>query len=129
MNTPVTGTPRVLLRIEGLIFLTGAVLGYAALHASWLLFALLFLIPDVALVAYLAGPRVGALAYNAAHTYVAPGVLAVLAYLGVVPGAWPICLVWVAHIGMDRMLGLGLKFPSAFQDTHLGVVGRAVPTA
>lgn len=124
MNTPVTGAPRVLLRVEGLAMLVAALLGYQALHASWRLFALLLLIPDVALVAYLSGPRVGALAYNAMHIYLAPGVLAVLAYLNVVPGAWPICLVWMAHIGMDRMLGLGLKFPSAFRDTHLGTVGR-----
>jgi hypothetical protein len=60
------------------------------------------LIPDVALVAYVAGPRVGAHAYNAVHTYVAPGVLGALADLNIVPGAWPICLVWMAHIGMDR---------------------------
>jgi hypothetical protein len=125
MNTPVTGTPRVLLRIEGFAFLVAAVLGYAALRGSWLLFALVLLIPDVSLIAYAAGPRAGALVYNAAHTYIAPGVLAALAYLGVVPGAWPICLAWVAHIAMDRVLGFGLKFSTAFQDTHLGTVGRS----
>ena len=129
MNTAVTGTPRILLRIEGLAFLVGAVLAYTAINASWRVFALLLLIPDVTLVAYMAGPRAGALAYNAAHTFVAPGVLAVLAYVGIVPGAWPICLVWIAHIGMDRALGLGLKFPSAFQDTHLGTVGRTAARA
>lgn len=49
--------------------------------------------------------------------------------MNVVPGAWPICLIWMAHNGMDRALGLGLKFAIAFRNTHLGVVGRAVPTA
>jgi hypothetical protein len=93
MNTRVTGTPRVLLRFEGLAMLVAAVLGYQALNASWRLFALLLLIRDVTLVAYLAGPRIGALAYNAVHSYVAPGVLAVLAYPGVVRSAWPICLI------------------------------------
>lgn len=127
METPVTGTPRVLLRLEGLAVLVGAVLGYDALNASWLRFALLSLLPDAALVGYVAGPRVGAIAYNAAHTYLAPAMLGVLAYLNVLPGAWPICLIWMAHIGMDRVLGLGLKFASAFRDTHLGVVGRVVP--
>lgn len=129
METPVTGTPRVLLRLEGLAVLLGAVLGYDALHASWLRFALLLLIPDAALVGYVFGPRVGAIAYNATHTYLAPAMLGVLAYLNVLPGAWPICLIWMAHIGMDRVLGLGLKFASNFLDTHLGRVGRVVPTA
>ena len=60
---------------------------------------------------------------------IATGLLAALGLLGLVPSVWPICLIWVAHIAMDRALGLGLKFPSAFHDTHLGRVGRAAPTA
>ena len=124
MDTPVSGTPRLLLRLEGLAVLTVAVTGYHAIAASWVLFAATLLLPDLGLLGYLAGPRVGALAYNALHTYVGPAGLAALAYLGVAPGAWPVCLIWVAHIGMDRALGLGLKFPTAFRDTHLGAVGR-----
>jgi hypothetical protein len=102
-----------------------AVAGYHAFGVSWTLFAVLLLVPDLGLAGYLAGPRMGALTYNIVHTYLAPASLAALAYVGVVPNAWPICLIWLAHIGMDRTLGLGLKFPSAFADTHLGIVGRA----
>ena len=109
--------------------LIAAVAGYQALGASWTVFAVLLLVPDLGLAGYLAGPRIGAFTYNIVHTYLAPAVLAALAYLGVVPNAWPICLIWLAHIGMDRTLGLGLKFSSAFADTHLGIVGRAARTA
>jgi hypothetical protein len=123
-DTPVSGTPRLILRGEGLVALGAAALGYQNLGASWGLFALLFLLPDLSLVAYLAGPRVGAFAYNAVHTYLAPAVLGTLSYAGLVPNAWPLCLIWVAHIGMDRSLGLGLKYSSGFRDTHLGAVGR-----
>jgi hypothetical protein len=28
-------------------------------------------------------------------------------------------LIWIAHIGFDRMLGFGLKYPTVFKDTHL----------
>ncbi|RKQ33951.1 DUF4260 family protein [Oceanobacillus halophilus] len=28
-------------------------------------------------------------------------------------------LIWTAHIGMDRMIGFGLKYPTAFKDTHI----------
>jgi len=129
MDTPVSGTPRLLLRLEGLALLAVSVVGYHALDASWPRFALLFLVPDASIVAYIAGPRAGAIAYNAVHTYFGPASLAALACLDVVPGEWPICLIWMAHIGMDRSLGLGLKFASAFQDTHLGRVGRIAPTA
>jgi hypothetical protein len=28
-------------------------------------------------------------------------------------------LIWLAHIGLDRTLGYGLKYPTFFEDTHL----------
>ena len=129
MDTPVSGSPRVLLRLEGLAVMIAAVVAYQAIGASWMLFAILLLLPDLSLIGYVAGARTGAVAYNAVHTYIGPAGLAALAYLEAVPLAGPVCLIWVAHIGMDRVCGLGLKFPSAFKDTHLGTVGRAAPTA
>ena len=124
MDTPVSGTPRALLRGEGLVLLVAAVAGYRAIGGSWTFFGLVLLLPDLGLIGYAAGPRAGALTYNLLHTYLGPALLAVLAYVGILPGAWPVCLIWMAHIGMDRALGLGLKFPSAFGDTHLGTLGR-----
>jgi hypothetical protein len=128
METPVTGAPRLLLRLEGLTALVAALVVYHQLGASWGLFALLILVPDAGLVGYLGGPRTGAVTYNACHTYLAPAALAGLTCLGLVPNGWPLCLIWVAHIGLDRALGLGLKFGTAFRDTHLGRVGRAHAT-
>ena len=128
MDTPVTGTPRALLRLEGLAVLVAALIGYHAVGASWIWFAVLLLFPDVALVGYLAGPRVGAFTYNALHTYLGPALLAALTYSGVTPRAWWICWIWLAHIGLDRAIGYGLKFPTAFQATHLGTIGRPAPT-
>jgi hypothetical protein len=121
----VTGAPRMLLRLEGAAVLAGAIVGYRALGGSWLLFALLFLTPDLSLLGYLGGARIGAALYNAAHTYLGPALVASLGLTTVGPGAWPIALIWAAHLGMDRAVGLGLKYPSAFRDTHLGTVGRA----
>jgi hypothetical protein len=125
MPTPVSGVPRLLLRVEGLCALVAAIIGYQQLDGSWGMFALLLLVPDVALFGYLAGPRVGAIAYNAFHTYLMPAALAGVASLVSMSSVLPICLIWIAHIGMDRALGLGLKFGSAFQDTHLGSVRQA----
>src|ERR1051325_4750013 len=129
MDTPVSGAPRTLLRVEGLAVLIASVLGYRALGASWLQFALLLLVPDIALVGYAGGPRMGAILYNGLHTYAGPALLAGLAFVASAPVVWPSCLIWVANIGMDRGPGLGLKYPSAFQATHLGHVGRIAPTA
>ena len=117
----------MLLRLEGLSVLAASIIGYQQLGGSWVMFALLLLVPDLALVANLAGPRIGALVYNAFHTYSGPALLAGLGYLDDLSATWPLCLIWTAHIGMDRSLGLGLKYSSTFRATHLGVVGRGVP--
>ena len=31
-----------------------------------------------------------------------------------------LALVWLAHIGLDRLLGMGLKYNDRFAHTHLG---------
>lgn len=117
----VGGAPRVWLRLEGLAVLALAVLLHARGGHSWALFAALFLVPDLSFAAYLAGPRLGAMGYNAAHSYVGPVVAATVAILTGRPPvlAW----LWAAHIGFDRALGYGLKYPTAFGDTHLGSLG------
>ena len=114
--------PRVLLRLEGAVVFALAVAGYQASGGKWWLFALLLLAPDVVALGYLAGSRVGAATYNLVHTYALP--LALLGYglWGGSPLALALALIWLAHIGMDRTLGYGLKYATAFKDTHLGRV-------
>ena len=120
----VVGGPRLLLRLEGLAVLALSIVLYRQTGAGWTLFALLFLAPDLSMLGYLAGPGPGARTYNAVHSYLVPLLLAVV---GVVAGRplVPVALVWTAHIGFDRVLGYGLKYPTAFSDTHLGRIGRA----
>lgn len=108
--------PPVLLRVEGAVMLAASLLLYGG---NWVLFAALFLVPDLSMLGYLAGPRAGALAYNAFHTYAPPGVLAALGVLTGVDLILSVALVWFAHIGFDRMVGYGLKYPTNFFDTHL----------
>ena len=121
------GGVRALLRLEGLAVLALATAAYAQFGAGWGWFALLFLLPDLSFFAYLAGPRAGAAAYNAAHSYAGPLMLLALAVLGAMPGLLAIALVWCAHIGFDRALGYGLKYAAGFRHTHLGPIGRADP--
>lgn len=89
---------------------------------SWMTFAALFLVPDVSFAGYLAGPRAGAVTYNLAHSYIGPLMVAVAAPATGATLMLP--LIWAAHLGFDRMLGYGLKYPTAFGDTHLGRIGR-----
>ena len=114
----------LLLRLEGLAAATAAAVLYARTGASWWLFAALWLAPDLSMLGYLAGPCMGARIYNAFHTYVAPGVLALCSLLPGAHGALPIVLIWANHIGVDRLLGFGLKYADGFGFTHLGRVGK-----
>lgn len=77
------------------------------------------------MVGYVRGPRVGATVYNVAHD-LATGLA--IAGVGLAIGSVPMAAagaILVAHSGMDRLAGCGLKLPSSFQDTHLGRIGRS----
>lgn len=112
-------------RLEGLALLAVAALAYGRFGQGWGMFAILFLTPDLSFFGYLAGPRIGALIYNLAHSLIGPLLLAgagLLTDQGLVFG---LSLIWLAHIGFDRALGYGLKSPEAFGITHLGLIGKA----
>ncbi len=114
--------PRWLLHLEGTCIFLLAVFLYRAGHFSWGRFALLFLAPDLFMLGYLSNPRWGAACYNLVHTYVGPVVLLLVAFALPAPPLTGIAFVWLAHLGLDRMLGFGLKYPTFFKDTHLGHV-------
>jgi len=119
-----TGGVKILLRLEGLTLFTGMVMLYASWGGSWLVFALLFFVPDLSFLAYLADARFGALVYNAAHSYMAPVALLTLGFGFASPLTLSIPMIWLAHIGIDRALGYGLKYSAGFGFTHLGRIGR-----
>ena len=105
------------------LFVIAALL-YRQHGMSWWLFALLFLVPDLSFLGYLAGPRIGAMVYNAAHTTLLPIIPGVGAVTFSSPMARAMTLIWLAHIGLDRALGYGLKYGTGFSFTHLGRIGR-----
>ena len=123
MNTAVTDIPRRLLRLEGFAAFIAALVAYRLVGGSSLLFAGLFLVPDLSMLAYLVGPERGSTGYNAVHTYLAPGLVAGAMLLRLIPVFWQVPLIWLCHIGLDRALGLGLKYPTAFRETHLSPPG------
>ncbi len=128
MSSGVEGGPRRWLRLEGLGLLALCVTVYASLDAPWWLFAVLFLLPDLSFQAYISGRGAGTTAYNLTHTEVGPMVLG-LAGLAMFPALIPYALIWGAHVGWDRMLGYGLKYPTSFDHTHLGLIGKAARAA
>jgi hypothetical protein len=111
--------PGFLLRAEGFVLLTVSVAAYHQLNGNWLLFFLLFLWPDLLMLGYLANARLGAAFYNLVHTEVGPLLLGAVAAFEGWHNSLLFTIIWMAHIGLDRMLGYGLKYPTFFKDTHL----------
>ncbi len=110
---------RALLRVEGLVAFGLSLYGYAAVGKPWPWFILLFLAPDLSMSGYLVNPRVGSVSYNLIHTYATPVILLAIGWWMHLPALSALGLILSAHIGLDRFLGFGLKYPGGFKETHL----------
>jgi hypothetical protein len=120
----VSGTVRTWLRLEGLAAFAAGLVVYATNGGEWLWVIPLLLLPDLSAIGYAVGPRIGAMTYNLVHNW-SPGFVALALGLWFESaGLLIVAAVLIAHVGMDRALGYGLKLPSSFQDTHLGRIGR-----
>jgi hypothetical protein len=119
-----SGGVKAVLRLEGAAAFAAAIALYGHAGFSWLAFVVLFLAPDLSMLAYLVGPRAGALVYNLVHTYALALPVALAGFALGSPVASTLGLILIAHIGFDRMLGFGLKYASGFGDTHLSRIGR-----
>jgi hypothetical protein len=111
--------PKPLLHVEGGCVVIVSCILYQQIHGHWTLFLILLLVPDLSMLGYLVNKSVGAVCYNFVHTYSVPLLLFCLSRL-LQNLSWDwLLLIWIAHIGLDRALGYGLKYPTAFKDTHL----------
>jgi len=110
---------RGLLRLEGLAVLVLSVYGYATIDAAWLWYVVFFLTPDLSMVGYFANARIGSVTYNVVHTYVSSAMLLGTGWALHLPLLTLAGLILAGHIGLDRFLGYGLKYPTAFKDTHM----------
>lgn len=119
-NTPVSGQLCWLLRAQALAVFLGSLWAYSRWGGSWTQFALWFLLPDIALLGYLANARIGAVAYNLTHSSLGALGLLLAGIHAAQPLAISLGLIWLAHIGFDRALGYGLKYSAGFTYTHLG---------
>ncbi len=120
----ITGLPRIWLRLEGLAAFVAGLALYAAVGGEWLWALPLLLVPDVSMVGYLFGPARGAMAYNLVHNWALAIVLFALGFWLSSPPLGLAGSVLIAHVGVDRLMGYGLKYPTDFGDTHLGRIGR-----
>ena len=114
----------IVLRAESLALFVAGVLLYLQMGGNGLWLLPLLLAPDISMIGYLGGPRSGAITYNLAHNLATALVLLGIGWFAAIAPLALAGAILVAHIGMDRTLGYGLKLPTDFKDTHLGRIGR-----
>lgn len=114
----------VVLRAEAIVIFVAGVLLYLQLNGEALWLLPLLLAPDISMVGYLGGPRLGAVTYNLAHNLATALIVLGVGWFAAVAPLALAGAILVAHVGMDRALGYGLKHSTDFRDTHLGRIGR-----
>ena len=113
-----------MIKLEEAALFAISLFAFAQLEHSWWLFLALLFLPDLSMLGYLAGPRIGAAIYNIVHHR---AIALIIAYLGFSLSNPTMLLAGVilfAHSSMDRVFGYGLKLPDSFQNTHLGKIGK-----
>lgn len=108
--------------MEGFAVLLLSIYFYSYFQFSWLLFFVLLFAPDISMLGYLVNNKTGAVIYNIVHTYSTSIAVTIVGLLLTSPVVLAIGLILSAHIGMDRMFGFGLKYPTGFKHTHLNRV-------
>jgi hypothetical protein len=115
----------ILLKLEELLLAVLSVWLFSRAGLAWWWFPALFLAPDLSIVGYAAGPRIGAAAYNLVHHKAVAVIVFLLGTWLPSPGFQAAGAILLGHSSLDRVLGFGLKYPDSFGHTHLGLIGRA----
>jgi len=123
---------KTLLKLEELALLFLGFFLFMRLDLSvWYFFALI-LVPDIGMIGYVFGTKVGAISYNITHHR---GIAILLYFVGssflYLPSLQLAGVIIFSHAAMDRIFGYGLKYNRyglkynrGFKFTHLGEIGN-----
>lgn len=121
----------IIQRVEsGAVALLAAVAAVVLYPAWWWIILAGFVVFDLSMLGYVRSATTGAMSYNLVHNFAFPAVAALIALVTqpsvpvVSTVAGVLACAWAFHVGVDRVLGYGLKMPESFRDTHLGRVGK-----
>jgi hypothetical protein len=115
---------KMLLKLEEFLLFVLALFLFSNLNYGWGWYALLFFAPDLSMLGYVVNPRLGAWTYNLIHHKGLAVALYVFGYMLAVPWLMFAGTIILGHSSLDRVFGYGLKYPDAFQHTHLGRIGQ-----
>ncbi|UBM57577.1 DUF4260 domain-containing protein [Marinilongibacter aquaticus] len=109
-----------LIRLEEWVQFAFGICLFSLLPYAWWWFLVLILLPDIGMLGYLAGTKVGAWAYNLFHHKGLALLVLVMGYIAKQDAMALVGIILFAHSSMDRALGYGLKYEDDFKNTHLG---------
>ena len=115
-------------RLECAAVLFACLALYGARGHGWGLFAALFFIPDLSLLCYHFGPRIGGICYNLMHSFLWGILLGAYALVSGDALAEQLGLIWAAHAAFDRAIGWGLKYSDSFCSTDMGQKTLPIPS-
>ena len=114
-----------LLKLEELFMFGFSIFLFSKLDFAWWWYPLFLFVPDFSMIGYLISPKVGAMTYNFIH-HKALGISIFVVGVILTSASLQFAgLILFGHSSMDRVLGYGLKHSDSFQNTHLGVIGKA----
>lgn len=111
-----------ILQLEGLIIALMSIFFYLELGGDVIFFIILWLVPDMGMIGYIISKKIGSLTYNITHTYTIPIILLSYTLLSNLGLGVQVSLIWISHIGLDRFLGYGIKYPDKFKNTHMNKI-------
>jgi hypothetical protein len=115
---------KTIIKLEEVMMLALGIYLFDQLDFAWWWFVVLLLAPDIGMLGYLFGNKIGAATYNLFHH---KGI-AILVYLMGAYIAMPVLqlagIILFSHSSFDRALGYGLKYDNGFKYTHLGEIGN-----
>lgn len=115
---------KYILRVEeaGMLLLSfylSILLGF-----DWWLFILFLFAPDLSMLGYVFGNRIGSVMYNIIHFRLFAVLIGIAGYYFSIPVLTLIGLILFGHSSLDRIFGFGLRYPENFRSTHLGWIGK-----
>lgn len=115
---------KYVIKLEELVMLALSIFALNYLQVSWWYYLILFVGPDISMLGYVFGNKIGAACYNIFHH---KGIALIVLLLGIIYTDLFLQVTGIilfGHSSMDRMFGYGLKYSKGFTFTHLGAIGK-----
>ncbi len=114
-----------LIKLEQIALFVFAIFLFSRTDYAWWWFLALILLPDISMLGYLSGPKIGSILYNTFHHQALAIIALCLGWQMEYDWLFLAGIILLGHSSMDRIFGYGLKYPDAFKHTHLGWIGKS----